>query len=110
MRPLPDGQWWSDINPAARILASNDGAAAWDSIAAAGDRPPFSVHLWVAGREGTVCAWEGPGGVNDMAARLPAAAVREFPGSGHSIHNSAPGAFVAALVAVVNAATGVAGR
>ena len=76
MRPLPDGQWWSDINPAAqrlarrRILASNDGAAAWDSIAAAGDRPPFSVHLWVAGREGTVCAWEGPGGVNDMAARL----------------------------------------
>jgi hypothetical protein len=122
VRPLPGGRWWSDINPAAHrlarthVLASPDAIAAWDRLAAAsggggggggggsGGALPFAVHVWVAGREGTVCALDGPGGVADMAARLPAAAVREFPGSGHSIHNSAADAFLAALVAVVDAA------
>jgi hypothetical protein len=117
VRPLPGGRWWSDINPAAHrlarahVLASPDAIAAWDRLAAAasgggsgGGALPFAVHVWVAGREGTVCAWDGPGGVADMAARLPGAAVREFPGAGHSIHNSAPDAFLAALVAVVDAA------
>ncbi len=114
VRPLPGGRWWSDINPAAhrlaraRVLASPDAAAAWDRLAAAGAAGagalPFAVHVWVAGREGTVCARDGPGGVADMAARLPAAAVREFPGAGHSIHNSAADPFLAALVAVVDAA------
>jgi pimeloyl-ACP methyl ester carboxylesterase len=112
VRPLPGGRWWSDINPAAHrlarahVLASPDAIAAWDRLAAAAAAGalPFAVHVWVAGREATVCAWDGPGGVADMAARLPAAAVREFPGAGHSIHNSAADAFHAALVAVIDAA------
>ena len=96
VRQLPDGSWWSDINPVAHrlarqhVLASPHAAAAWDRLAAAhraAGSLPFPVHVWVAGREGTVCRWDGPGGIADMAARLPAATVREFPGAGHSIHN-----------------------
>jgi hypothetical protein len=92
------------------VLASDDGAAAWATIAAAASpsspssacspaassplatgengagrgegaplRRPFGVHVWVAGKKGTVCAWEGPGGIRDMAAQIPAASVAEFP-------------------------------
>lgn len=113
VRQLPDGSWWSDINPAAHrlarrhVLASGDAAAAWDRLAAIHAGPgglPFPMHVWVAGREGTVCQWVGAGGIDDMAARLPAAAVREFAGAGHSIHNSDPDAFLAALIAVIDAA------
>jgi pimeloyl-ACP methyl ester carboxylesterase len=113
VRQLPDGSWWSDLNPAAQrlarqhVLASGDAAAAWDRLAEIHSSLgglPSPIHVWVAGREGTVCKWAGPGGIDEMAARLPAAAVREFPGSGHSIHNSDPDAFITALIAVIDTA------
>ena len=120
VRQLPDGSWWSDINPPAhrlaqqRVLASADASAAWDRLGAAcraDGSLPFPVHVWVAGRLGTACRWDGPGGIADMTARLPAAAAREFRGAGHSIHSTQPEAFVEALVAVINAAaTGPAAR
>ncbi|KAL3931263.1 MAG: hypothetical protein SGPRY_001195 [Prymnesium sp.] len=104
IRPLPKGGWWSDINPAAqrlarnRVLASTDGAEAWDSLNAFSTK----VYLWYADQPGTVCEVGGPGGIEDMAKRLPTAEVRFFPGSDHSIHNSAREEFVAALCKVVD--------
>eukprot|EP00629_Pelagomonadales_sp_RCC1024_P001064 CAMPEP_0119264688 /NCGR_PEP_ID=MMETSP1329-20130426/3702_1 /TAXON_ID=114041 /ORGANISM="Genus nov. species nov., Strain RCC1024" /LENGTH=299 /DNA_ID=CAMNT_0007264475 /DNA_START=156 /DNA_END=1052 /DNA_ORIENTATION=+ len=92
VRPLADGSWWSDVNPQAqqlaraRVLASNNAAKCWHRLAAA-DTVPFDVHLWVAGPEGTVVDWDGPGGISDMTARLAAATSKEFPDAGHSIHN-----------------------
>jgi hypothetical protein len=88
------GAWWSDINPAAHrlarstILASDATASAWDRIAAAAPDAPadasppaaqggagggacLPVHLWVADVPGTVCAWEGVGGIKDMKRRMP---------------------------------------
>ena len=54
------------------ILATGDASIAWDEIATVGKAPiPFPIHLWVAGREGTVCKWEGPDGIHDMKNRLP---------------------------------------
>ena len=52
-------------------------------------RPPLSVHVLVAGAQGTVCARDGEGGVRAMIEQLPGAALHEFPDAGHSIHNSA---------------------
>ena len=113
--PAGDGAYWSDISPAAQrlardtVLASSDGAAAWDALGDAdGDgapRLPFSVHLWHAdGRGepgGTVVELSGPGGIDDMARRCPAARVKFFAGAGHSIHGSAAEAFDAALREVI---------
>merc|ERR1712216_855674 len=91
VRPLPsDGGWWSDINPAAmrlardRVLASDDGGNAWDSLRAL----PTKVYLWYADKPGTVVELEGSDGIEDMAGRLPSAELRFFAGAGHSIHNS----------------------
>ena len=49
------------------MLASTDGAEAWDALASTARA--FPVHLWVADQPGTVCAWEGEGGIDDMKAR-----------------------------------------
>jgi len=109
VRPTAAGGWWSDINPAAqqlareRVLASTDGATAWDELAKTAR--PVPVHLWVADQPGTVCEWKGEGGIDDMAARLPACTVRKFDGAAHSIHNTAQPEFVAALVAVITSAS-----
>ena len=105
LRPLPGGGVWSDINPAAmtlsreRVLGSDDGARAWRALAAraageeggeggCGGTPPLRVHLLVAGAKGTVCAWDGEGGIRAMSETMPSATVHEFPSAGHSIHNS----------------------
>ena len=43
VRQLPSGEWWSDINPAAQrlaratVLASDDGQAAWATLAGRGE-------------------------------------------------------------------------
>ena len=84
------------------MLASSDGADAWNTLARTA--LAFPVHLWVADRPGSVCEWEGEGGIGDMQARLVGCAVRKFDGAAHSIHNTAQPEFVAALVAVINAA------
>jgi len=110
VREDPDGTVWSDVNPRARalacerVLASTAGDAAWDRLAAAAP-VPFAVHCWVAGPADTVCEWDGAGGVNDLAARFPAAEVREFPDAAHSIHNTDREAFVAGLLGVIDRAT-----
>ena len=105
LRPLPGGGVWSDINPAAmtlgreRVLGSDDGARAWRALAARaaggesvaagrGGAPPLRVHLLVAGVKGTVCTWDGEGGIHSMSETMPSATVHEFPHAGHSIHNS----------------------
>jgi len=72
VRPLPadagqddngsGASWWSDINPLARrlawqhVLATSDGAEAWDDLAAraASSALPFAVALWYADRPGSV--------------------------------------------------------
>ena len=56
------------------MLASSDGAEAWDALS--NTARAFPVHVWVADEPGTVCAWEGAGGIHDMKARLPDCAVR----------------------------------
>ena len=100
------GSWWSDINPAAQrlardtVLASSDGDEAWTTLA--DGKVPFEVHCWYADEPGTVCRHAGPGGLDDMRRRLPAAKFLLFEGSAHSIHNSARAAFVDALCAVVD--------
>lgn len=107
VRELPDGTWWSDVNPEARwlardrVLASTDGDEAWSTLAGLQDVLPFSIHLWVADDADTVVTWDGPAGIRDLSDRLPAVSVVKFPGSAHSIHNTARPAFVRELVAVV---------
>jgi len=105
VRALPAGRgWWSDLNPAAqrlardRVLASTDGAEAWDSLR----DQPTKVYLWYADAPGTVCRVDGPGGIDDMSRRLPTAQVRLFVGSDHSIHRSAREDFVKAVRQVVD--------
>lgn len=120
VRRRADGSWWSDINPAAArlardtVLAVEDGAHAWDLLAelssSRGAGLPFAVHLWYADRPGSVCAEDGPGGVRDMARRLPVCKVRHFPGAGHSIHNTAAEAFVDAACAVLDEAAAGSGN
>ncbi|KAK7233825.1 protein methylesterase [Aureococcus anophagefferens] len=106
LREQPDGTWWSDINPRAQalakkhVLSSADGSKAWSALAAAD--LPFEVHLWVAGPDGTVAQWDGADGIDDLAARLPAARVKEFPTASHSIHNTNADEFVADLCAIVD--------
>ena len=65
---------------------------------------PFSVHLWYADQPGTVVSVDEPGGIDDMVKRCPCAAARLFPGSAHSIHNTARSDFMSALKAVINEA------
>eukprot|EP01050_Picozoa_sp_SAG11_P007994 SAG11_NODE_684_length_7743_cov_53.800628_6_plen_303_part_00 len=116
VRPLPgDGGWWSDINPAAqrlaraRVLSSADGWDAWRMLAAAGPALPFAVRLWIADAPGTVCAWDGDGGLHSMIRLLESAGggrfeAKVFAGAGHSIHNTRRDEFVRELMAVVDAA------
>ena len=107
----PGGAWWSDINPRAaalarrHVLSSTDGSEAWSALANAPEgQRPFEVHLLVAGPDGTVATWEGDDGIGDLATRLPAAHVKEYPTAGHSIHNSNQDEFVADLCAIIERA------
>mmetsp|Transcript_33200 Transcript_33200/g.66168 ORF Transcript_33200/g.66168 Transcript_33200/m.66168 type:complete len:317 (+) Transcript_33200:193-1143(+) len=105
IREQPAGGWFSDINPLAAnlardtVLGTADGREAWMAISVL--PVSFPVHLWVADRKETVCFWDGDDGIQGMAKALPAAEVREFPGSAHSIHNTAPD-FTAALMKVID--------
>ena len=89
------------------MLASADGAEAWDALAAIGERA-CDVHLWCADGAvpfGTVCTMDGcDGSIADMCRRLPAARVLFFEGAGHSIHNTRRTEFVGALREVVDEA------
>ena len=111
LRPLPGGGWWSDINPVAMrlgrdtVLASTDGAAAWAAIAAElRSRKRFPVHLWVADPKETVCVLgdQEEGSIPAMARGMPSAVLRNFPGAGHSVHNTTRGEFLEALKCVVD--------
>ena len=122
IRQLPDGGWWTDINPIAqrlardRILASDDGRAAWAELVArckpskngnqAQAEDVLSVHLWYAdeGERGTVCALTGDGSIEHMQEMNTACNVAFFPQAGHSIHNSARPAFMTSLKAVIDEA------
>ncbi len=111
IRPVRDG-WWSDINPAARRLAqattlcSLDGKQAWDTLARHGAALQFPVHLWIADEPGTVCAWGGDGGLNDMIATLGGSGAKfrhkTFCGAGHSIHRESREEFVRDLKSIVD--------
>ncbi|KAJ8608938.1 hypothetical protein CTAYLR_005320, partial [Chrysophaeum taylorii] len=111
VRHLVDGTWWSDINPEAqnlardRILGSNDGDVAWQTLSRYEDTLPFGVSLWVAGDRGTACDWDGPGGILDLKRRLPRASIVKFENADHSIHNTARPEFVRELVSIINAAS-----
>lgn len=95
--------WWSDINPEVawlarkHILASPDGRGEFKQIAASG--PPFPVHLWIAGKEGTVTTDDG---VKEMMNILPSTHLRRFPTAGHSIHGTASGEFLTRLKGVID--------
>lgn len=116
VRQMPSGEWWSDVSPWVQrlarrnILATADASLAWDRLAVASAASPnsvlpFAVHLWIAGSEGTVCAWEGEDGVLDMKRRLPEVIVREFTSANHSIHNSEQEEFMTALKKVIDDCT-----
>jgi len=121
VRRLPDGSWWSDVNPDAkrfareRVLGSADADRAWtvlesvcrqrasgDETAATSPSLPFDVHLWVAADAETCCHWAGPRSVSNLQDRLPGTSVARFDAAGHSIHNTARPEFVAHLIGVIN--------
>lgn len=109
---LGTGGWWSGINPLAqhlaieRVLASEDGREAWSSAIA---RAGYPVHLQIAA-QGSATAAQGAGGVETMQALVPRVAVRHFPGSGHSIHNTArDDTWVAHIVEIVDDAAAAGG-
>lgn len=110
VRELPSGEWWSDISPwvhrlsRKNILSTKDASLAWDQLAKSSPLS-FPIHLWVAGRAGTVCSWDGPDGVLDMKRRLPAICVKEFPDAIHSIHNSDQKRFVHELKKIIDEAS-----
>ena len=86
------------------VLACDAATRNWDALASH-EELPFPVHLWVAGPTafgGTVTDWDGPDGIRDMQKRLPSVNVREFVEGGHSIHNTATGKFMEALLAVID--------
>jgi len=110
VRPIAGGGYWSDVNPQAQqlaranVLACDAASSNWDALASH-KALPFPVHLWVAGPTafgGTVTDWDGPDGIRDMQKRLPSVNVREFVEGGHSIHNTATGKFMEALLAVID--------
>lgn len=115
VRQLPDGAWWSDVNPKAqrlardRVLATDDAASDWLALAQSPAAP--RMHVWYAdeGARGTVCALDGPGSLDEMKQTFPGASFRFFPSSGHSIHNTQRDAFVRALKNVVREAASDAG-
>lgn len=108
IRENDDESWWSDINPQAqwlarqRVLASDDADNAWDTLAQLQDSLSFSLSLWVADDDQTVCKWDGPGGIHDMKKRLPAANVAKFHNAAHSIHGSQRADFLSHLQAIVD--------
>lgn len=122
---------WCDFNPAARRLAqqtvlhTSDAAEAWAALARQAIRegqgceggrgpsdPSQSVHcpieLWISGPKGTVCSWEGAGGLNEMIAAFedaPAGSLSHqvFKDSTHCIHRSRRKEYTSELKRVIDA-------
>ena len=114
VRQRSDGKWWSDINPAAQLLAKErtlmtaDAQEGWLAIARAAQRGvelPL-VQLWVAGSDGTVCAWDGEGGLDSMEEQYPGVGTVVFHGAAHSVHNSKEAEFLEALRRLVRMVDG----
>ena len=81
------------------MLASEDGREAWGNAIA---RAAYPVHLQLAA-QGSAAKAQGAGGVEEMRALVPRVVVRQFPGSYHSIHNTArDDAWVAHIVEIVD--------
>jgi len=101
--PLPDGGYWSNINPMARylavdrVLASDNARRAFETLA----REQMPMHLHVAGK-GSVCKDDGDNGVTHMQQIVPRLKVTRFPDGYHSIHNTAREEFLSSLKAVVD--------
>jgi pimeloyl-ACP methyl ester carboxylesterase len=119
--------YWCDHNPAARRLAqktvldTDDAVKAWSTMAtaahadvAAGRPCGCPIYLWISAEKGTVCNWDGPGGLHEMIAQFPAEGGggggclehKVFPGSSHCIHRSRRKDYVADLKRVLNTAAG----
>eukprot|EP00928_Gymnodinium_smaydae_P063743 TRINITY_DN47240_c0_g1_i1.p1 TRINITY_DN47240_c0_g1~~TRINITY_DN47240_c0_g1_i1.p1 ORF type:complete len:393 (-),score=25.41 TRINITY_DN47240_c0_g1_i1:50-1228(-) len=106
-----EGCVWSSINPFAQwlarrtVLASDDSYHALCHLAGlhtSGCEFP-SMHVLVAGDEGTVCSWDKmPGGIRDMQSICPWLSVTKFPKANHSIHNSGMVDFVDHVHGVVS--------
>lgn len=109
IRECHDGRGvWSDFNPAAKRLAQHtvlhttDALEAWTTLAQQAVRegqsdPSRRVHcpieLWISAPKGTVCSWDGQGGLNEMIAMFdeaPAGSLSHqvFKDSTHCIHRS----------------------
>jgi len=104
--PLPDGGYWSNINPMARylaverVLASENARRAFETLA--NERMP--IHLYVAGK-GSVCQDDGENGVSHMQQIVKRLKVTRFPTGYHSIHNTAREEFLSSLKSVVDDAS-----
>ena len=63
------------------------------------------MHLWIADKAGTVCKWDGEGGLHEMIKALPPPVCdsKVFKKSSHSIHNSNREEFVRDLKEVIDA-------
>lgn len=108
---LPNGRWWTNVNPMAQYLArlrvlSTPGALhAFQTIAdtKAPRDAKFPVHLLVAG-PGTVCAEEGRGGLWELQDTMPELRIERFPNGSHSIHNTDSARFLSYVKGVVDEA------
>eukprot|EP01043_Picozoa_sp_COSAG02_P051351 COSAG02_NODE_5394_length_4367_cov_2.073805_3_plen_470_part_00 len=124
IRPCKDGRgFWSDFNPAAKRLAqrsvlhTSDASEAWKTLAAQAIREGQDgggvhcpIEMWISAPKGTVCSWEGDGGLNEMIAAFDAAPAgslshQVFSGSTHCIHRSRRKDYVAELKRVIDACT-----
>ena len=78
---------------------------------------PAAVHcpieLWISSAKGTVCSWDGKGGLNEMIAKFdeaPAGALshKVYPDSSHCIHRSRRKDYTRDLKAVIHKAAAAA--
>lgn len=103
IREMPNGNYWSDVNPEFRLLCyrafldSGSGEAAWEDIASQSSAiASFPCHLMVAGVDGTVCDAQSVKRMQDIMGRKRLT-VHEYPDAGHSIHNTARDEYMATL-------------
>ncbi len=124
IKPCKDGRgFWSDFNPAAKRLAqknvlhTSDAIEAWKTLARQAIREGQDgggvhcpIEMWISAPTGTVCSWEGEGGLNEMIAAFDAAPAgslshQVFAGSTHCIHRSRRKYYMAELKRVIDACT-----
>lgn len=124
IKQCKDGRgFWSDFNPAAKRLAqrtvlhTSDGLDAWAALAqqairegqgVGGQGVHCPIELWISGPKGTVCSWEGSGGLNEMIAAFDEApggsfSHQVFSDSTHCIHRSRRKDYIAELKRVIDA-------